>query len=169
MNAPTSTFPNPTIHRGAEADRSADRAAIVGLLCAYAGEALRFTEEWAASQSMHTTDARAMAALGEAHRTGSAMTAGELSASIGLSSPATSALISRLESAGHIERARDPEDRRRVLVTPSISSVVSAVAYFQPMGAAVTAGLAGCDVHDRRVIAGFLERLVRSMRVMPPA
>lgn len=169
MDTLTSTFTDATIDCGAEADRIENRATIVGLLCAYAGEALRFTEQWASVQGMHITDARAMAALGEAHRSGSTMTAGELAASIGLSSPATSALIVRLESAGHIERERDPEDRRRVLITPSITSVVSAIAYFQPMGLAVSAGLAGCDVHDRQVIASFLQRLVCTMRTPPPA
>ncbi|MHB8049620.1 MAG: MarR family transcriptional regulator [Coriobacteriia bacterium] len=168
MNPPTSTYPDTAAYRDADAGRTADRTAIAGLLCAYASEALRSTEQWAAEQGMHTTDARAMAALGEAQRAGTAMTVGELGAAIGLSSPATSALITRLESAGHIERERDPEDRRRVLITPSITSVMSAIAYFQPMGEAVTASLAGCGGEETDVIAGFLERLVCSMRSLPP-
>jgi len=147
----------------------AQRGAIVGLLCAYVSEALRSTEQWAAAQGMHTTDARAMAALGQAQRDGKAMTAGDLAASIGLSSPATSALISRLESAGHIDRERDPDDRRRVILTPTFSAVAGAIAYFQPMGDAVTAALFGCDSTDTAVIAGFLERLVRSINTAPPA
>ena len=76
MDTLSSTFPNTIVYRGSEDDRAADRATIAGLLYAYAGEALRFTEHWAAAQGMHTTDARAMAALGEAHRAGCAMTAG---------------------------------------------------------------------------------------------
>lgn len=164
MNPLTSTYPDTAADRSAEADR----AAIVGLLCAYVSEALRSTEQWAAAQGMHTTDARAMAALGEAHRTGTAMTAGQLGAAISLSSPATSALITRLESAGHIERVRDPQDRRRMLITPSITSVVSAIAYFQPMGEAVTSALAGRGGEDTDVIADFLSRLVCSMRGLPP-
>ncbi|MHB1136373.1 MAG: MarR family winged helix-turn-helix transcriptional regulator [Coriobacteriia bacterium] len=168
MSSPTSTYPDTAADRSAGEGRTADRTAIVGLLCAYVSEALRSTEQWAGAQGMHTTDARAMAALGEAHRAGTAMTAGELSAAIGLSSPATSALITRLESAGHIERERDPQDRRRVLITPSTTSVASAIAYFQPMGEAVTAALAACGGEETDVIAGFLERLVCSMRALPP-
>ena len=166
MSIPTSTYAEP----GARlAGAAADRTAIVGLLCAYVGEALRSTEQWASAQGIHTTDARAMAALGQSQRAGTAMTAGDLSDSLGISSPATSALISRLENAGHIERSRDPDDRRRVILTPTPSAILSAIAYFQPMGDAVTAALCGCDTADTAVIAGFLERLVRSMGASPPA
>ncbi len=97
------------------------------------------------------------------------MTAGELAASIGLSSSATSALIARLECAGHIERSRSTEDRRCVILTPTPSAVLSAIEYFQPMGDAVTAALSGYDSADAAVIARFLERLVRSMGTAPPA
>ena len=157
------------VQRVAGAPLMGERAAIVGLLCAYVSEALRSTEQWASAQGIHTTDARALAALAEAQRAGHAMTAGDLGATIGLSSPATSALIHRLESGGHVVRHRDPEDRRRVLLSPSLSAVVSAIAYFQPMGDAVTQALEGCGGEDTQVIAGFLERLVNSMRVMPSA
>ncbi len=166
MSTPTSTYPDSSARL---AGGAADRTAIVGLLCAYVSEALRSTDAWASAQGIHTTDARAMAALGQAQRNGSAMTAGELAASIGLSSSATSALIARLECAGHIERSRSTEDRRCVILTPTPSAVLSAIEYFQPMGDAVTAALCGCDSADAAVIARFLERLVRSMGTAPPA
>lgn len=169
MSTHTSTYPEANLLSSAPRMAEPERTAIVGLLCAYVSEALRSTEQWASAQGIHTTDARAMAALGQAQRTGRAMTAGELAASIGLSSPATSALIARLESAGHIDRDRDPADRRRVILTPTPSAILGAIAFFQPMGDAVTAALAGCDSEDTAVIAGFLERLVRSMSAAPPA
>lgn len=169
MSALTSTHSSTGVDRPAAMGRAAARTAIVGYLCSYASEALRSTEHWAATQGMHTTDARAMAALGQAQRAGTAMTAGELGEAIGLSSPATSALIARLESAGHIERTRDPEDRRRVLLTPSQSAIIGAVAYFQPMGDAASAALDGFGEEDIDVIADFLGRLVRHMRAIPPS
>ena len=145
-----------------------EREDIARLLCAYAGQSLRSTEQWATAQGIHHTDIRAMAELGQAHQTGVSMTAGQLGAALGLSSPATSALIARLESAGHIERTRDPEDGRRVLLTASPSALLGAVAYFQPMGDAVAAALEGCHDEDRGVIASFLERLVNNMRSIQP-
>lgn len=96
------------------------------------------------------------------------MTAGQLGEALGLSSPATSALIARLESAGNIERHRDPEDRRRVLLTASAAAQEGAVAYFQPMGDAVTAALAGYSEEELNVVAEFLDRLVRQMQAIPP-
>lgn len=168
MDAPTSTYPAEHPALPLPTGRPADRAVIVGLLCEYVSEALRTTELWASAHGMHPTDARAMAALGQAQRAGATMTAGELGAAIALSSPATTALIRRLHRAGHIERSRDPDDRRRVILTPTRSAIMGAVACFQPMGDAVTDALAGCDGPDTAVIAGFLERLVRSMHA-PPA
>jgi DNA-binding MarR family transcriptional regulator len=94
------------------------------------------------------------------------VTAGRLGRALGLSSPATSALIARLESGGHVTRARDPKDRRRILLTASSSAQQGAAAYFQPMGNAVTAALAECDEAETAVIAAFLERLVREMHVV---
>lgn len=145
------------------------RADIVRLLCAYVSESLRVTEQWASAHGVHHTDLRAMAALGEATRGGTAMTAGRLSVALGLSSPATTALISRLESAGHLKRTRDPEDRRRVLVTPSSSALRGAVEYFEPLGEAVTTALADFNEEERQVIATFLQALVERTGVIPQA
>ena len=44
------------------------------------------------------------------------MTAGELAGRLGLGAPATTALVDRLESAGHVRRDRDPHDRRKVTI-----------------------------------------------------
>jgi DNA-binding MarR family transcriptional regulator len=143
------------------------RDRIVGLLCAYASESLHATERWATAHNIHQTDVRALAELGQAQRAGTAMTAGQLGVAIGLSSPATSALIARLEDAGNIVRTRDPEDRRRVLLSASPQAQRGAAAYFQPMGDAVTAALANCSEEDMGAIDSFLERLVREMRARP--
>lgn len=142
----------------------ARRTAVIRLLCSYASESALATEQWAAAMGIHPTDVRAMAELDRARHAALPMTAGSLGASLGLSSPATSALITRLETAGHIQRTRDPEDRRRVLLTASPSAVKGAVAYFRPMGEAVTAALDGSDDQEIAVIERFLERLVERMR-----
>ena len=47
------------------------------------------------------------------------MTVGEVAAALTCSMPAASELVDRLVDAGHLLRASDPADRRRVLLTPS--------------------------------------------------
>src|SRR3954471_7460715 len=47
------------------------------------------------------------------------LTAGELASAAGLSPGAVTTALDRLERAGFARRARDPDDRRRVLVEPT--------------------------------------------------
>ena len=47
-----------------------------------------------------------------------AMTAGQLAEITGLTTGAVTGVIDRLEAAGYARRARDPHDRRRVIVEP---------------------------------------------------
>lgn len=89
------------------------------------------------------------------------MTAGELSARTGLTTGSTTGVIDRLEAAGLARRARDPEDRRRVIVTPDESGIARRM---QPHYAGQAAHLAGVldarSDDELRVIATFLEDLV---------
>ncbi len=46
------------------------------------------------------------------------MTSGELAERTGLTTGATTRLIDRLERGGHVRRATDPADRRKVIIEP---------------------------------------------------
>ncbi len=50
------------------------------------------------------------------------MTVGEIAAALSCSMPAASELVDRLVDAGHLLRASDPADRRRVLIAPTPAS-----------------------------------------------
>src|SRR5579872_7354595 len=50
---------------------------------------------------------------------GAQVSAGQIAIQAGLTTGAVTALLDRLESAGYVERVRDPNDRRRILVTPT--------------------------------------------------
>src|SRR5918994_2866133 len=50
------------------------------------------------------------------------MTVGEIAAALSCSMPAASELVDRLVDAGHLLRASDPTDRRRVLIAPTPAS-----------------------------------------------
>ena len=162
MNSSSGVGDGP-LHRRDHASRQTE---IAVLLCAYASESLRITELWASAHDIHHTDVRAMAMLDEADRSGSPLTAGRLGGALGLSSPATSALISRLEGAGHVVRGSDPQDRRRVILRPSASAHRSSVEYFEPMGEAIEVALAGSTEEERTAITDFLHVLVENMRAI---
>uniref|UniRef100_A0AAU3GLT8 MarR family transcriptional regulator n=1 Tax=Streptomyces sp. NBC_01401 TaxID=2903854 RepID=A0AAU3GLT8_9ACTN len=51
------------------------------------------------------------------------LTSGELAARTGLTTGATTRLIDRLERAGFVRRAADPDDRRKVVVEPVAGSL----------------------------------------------
>jgi DNA-binding MarR family transcriptional regulator len=64
---------------------------------------------------INRTDARCIDVVLQRGR----VTAGELALAAGLSPGAATTAIDRLERAGYARRARDPEDRRRVIVEPT--------------------------------------------------
>ncbi|WP_436536260.1 MarR family winged helix-turn-helix transcriptional regulator [Actinoplanes sp. HUAS TT8] len=63
---------------------------------------------------LHVTDATALVEILNAQDRGAPLTPGELSQRIGLTAGATSSLLNRLESVGHVIRVRENADRRVV-------------------------------------------------------
>jgi DNA-binding MarR family transcriptional regulator len=62
------------------------------------------------------------------------MTAGELARATGLTTASITGVIDRLEEAGYVSRERDPQDRRRVVVTLALDQALRNVAsVFLPM------------------------------------
>jgi DNA-binding MarR family transcriptional regulator len=65
------------------------------------------------------------------------ITAGELAAQTGLTTGAITGVIDRLEKAGFARRAKDPGDRRRVMIEPIVKQIESAIyPLFESMAAA---------------------------------
>src|SRR6516162_7574108 len=67
------------------------------------------------------------------------ITAGELARHTGLTTGAITGVIDRLEKAGFVRRAKDPHDRRRVIVEPRIKRMEQVIApLFQSMARSAT-------------------------------
>jgi DNA-binding MarR family transcriptional regulator len=103
---------------------------------------------------LHDTDVRALIHLLDADRAGIPATAGWLGAQLGLTSPSTTALIDRLESAGHVVRQRSSADRRKVEIHVSDQAVALGWEFFGPLltgmvGAMRSFGAAELDTVDR--------------------
>lgn len=75
---------------------------------------LRCQQALADHFGLHLTDVQCLAALGAES---GPVTIGRVGELTGLSTGAATRLVDRLERAGYVTRARDPADRRRVLVT----------------------------------------------------
>jgi DNA-binding MarR family transcriptional regulator len=88
---------------------------------------------FARAHGLHDTDVRALIHLLDADRAGLPATPGWLSAQLGLTSPSTTALIDRLESAGHVVRQRSSADRRKVELRVSDQAVALGWAFFGPL------------------------------------
>ena len=63
---------------------------------------------------LNATDHKALDLLSRA----GALTAGELADLTGLTTGAITGVVDRLEQAGYVRRARDPRDRRKVVIEP---------------------------------------------------
>ncbi|MEV0169559.1 MarR family transcriptional regulator [Streptomyces sp. NPDC050803] len=129
---------------------------IVHLLRAVTVELGLHSARFAQANDMHPTDVRALIALMDASRAGEEMTAGRLGAALGLNSAGTTALVDRLERAGHVRRVRGERDRRRVVIEVSEEAVRLGQSFFGPLIGRTVELFQGYDERERAAIRGFL-------------
>lgn len=135
-----------------------DPAEVVDLLRTFTIETQRFVDVFARAHGLHPTDLNAVAHISAAHAAGRPLTPGELSRALSLSPSATTALLGRLERAGHVERVHDTEDRRRVHLRMRPSAAAVAEEFFTPLGAALRAVLDGYSPAEVERITAFLRQ-----------
>ncbi|MEV5201113.1 MarR family transcriptional regulator [Streptomyces sp. NPDC053720] len=80
----------------------------------YGGHYAELSRRFASWLGLHSTDATAVLEIAAAEERGTPLSPARLSERISLSTGATTALLNRLEAAGHITRAREHSDRRIV-------------------------------------------------------
>lgn len=110
------------------------RADVVDLLRLYSIEAQHVAHSFANQEGLHFTDLQALIAVMHAERRGDPLTPGRLGDTLGLSSGATTAVIDRLERAGHLRRTRESADRRVVHLRYGEPGLELAAAFFGPLG-----------------------------------
>jgi DNA-binding MarR family transcriptional regulator len=135
-----------------------DRAALIDALRRFNIESDRFVEVFATAHRLHRSDMNALAYVSAADEAGAPLTPGQLSAELGLSSPATTALIDRLERVGHLTREPHPSDRRKVALRTREQGMRLAVEFFMPLGRALHQVMDEFDEEQLRVVLRFLER-----------
>jgi DNA-binding MarR family transcriptional regulator len=113
-----------------------DRAAaldVVHLLREVASRLELAVGEFARTTGLHNTDVRALVRLLDAERAGVEATPGWLAQQLGMTSQATTAVIHRLEAAGHVERLRSRTDGRSASLQVSDSAVALGWQFFGPL------------------------------------
>jgi DNA-binding MarR family transcriptional regulator len=93
-----------------------------------------FVDVFARAHALGRSDLNAIMWISAGTSSGHPISIGELAQRLGLSPAATTALVDRLESAGHVSRLRDPANRRRVIVRMQQQALLLATAFFVPLG-----------------------------------
>jgi DNA-binding MarR family transcriptional regulator len=104
---------------------------------------------------MHVTDHKCAGILLES----GPITAGDLGRRTGLTSGTITAVIDRLEKAGFVRRAKDPADRRRVLIEPLRERIEAKIGpLFESMARAMAELCADYTTQELAIIREFTAR-----------
>jgi DNA-binding MarR family transcriptional regulator len=118
---------------------------------------------FARAHGLHDTDVRALIHLLDADRAGLPATPGWLGAQLGLTSPSTTALIDRLESAGHVVRQRSAADRRKVEIRVSDQAIDLGWEFFGPLLTGMVRAMRSFDPADLDTVDRFLSEVAAAV------
>ncbi len=114
---------------------------------------------------VHRTDLSAMSVIAQSAARGRSTSAGELARRLLMSPAAVTALVDRLERAGHVRRERDERDRRRVVLgLTGYAGEVSGV-MFQPLARHLRAALSAYSDEELDLVARVLDDAIAATRV----
>ena len=136
-----------------------ERQEVVLLLRRLSVELDAVGQRFATLHGLGRTDVRALVAIMDAARRGEALTAGALGQAVDLSSASVTALVDRLERAGHARRVRDPQDRRRVVLEMSESAMAAGGQFFGGLQRDLVAAMADHTDEELAVVRRFLEQV----------
>ncbi|KAB1943284.1 MarR family transcriptional regulator [Micromonospora sp. ALFpr18c] len=139
-------------------------AEITNNLRRYAVDAQQVGHAFANLHGLNPTDLRALIAVMDAELLGDPITPGRLGEQLNLSSGSVTALIDRLERAGHIRRDRDTVDRRKVLLHYADQGATLAMEFFQPLGARTDTVMDRFDEDELEVVHRFMAAMSESIR-----
>lgn len=119
-----------------------------------------FHEAVARLSGLSAADHKALELIG---RTGP-QTAGEIARATDLSPAAVTGLVDRLEGAGYVRRARDPADRRRVIVSAVPNSRKDIEKVFAELSAAMGEMMSRYDAREQALIEDYVTRTIEILR-----
>jgi DNA-binding MarR family transcriptional regulator len=122
-----------------------------------------FVDVFARAHGLGRNDLNAIMWISEGTRSGHPMTVGELATRLGLGAPATTGLVDRLETAGHVRRERDPHDRRKVTIVMQPPALQLAKEFFVPLGRLMHDTVADVDLHDLQRTAAVVRLMITAV------
>jgi len=118
---------------------------------------------FAARHGLGGTDVRALIALLDLERAGRPASPTLLARQLGLTTASTTALLDRLERAGHVRRTPRTDDRRRVDIAVTDAAKELGWAFFGPLIETTRAVLDERTPAERAVIDRFLDDLTAAL------
>ncbi|MFH8410556.1 MarR family transcriptional regulator [Streptomyces sp. NPDC018019] len=113
---------------------------------------------------LHATDAAALIEVANCEHAGEPLTPARLSERIQLSPNATSALLNRMEQAGHILRTRERTDRRTVTLRAGEQARLLAAEFFTPVAQRLQAVINAYPPETIEQFQHFLNDLHQAMQ-----
>lgn len=136
--------------------------ALVRLLQDFTLEANRYVDTAAACNDMHRTDLNALAVIMRHTAKGLVVTPGILGKELNLSSPATTALIDRLDQSGHVDRQRLGTDRRQVQLRMTAKAYQDGSAVFMPLSRHMSTAMAGFSPEELELVIRFMTAMIEA-------
>ncbi|MFC0003169.1 MarR family winged helix-turn-helix transcriptional regulator [Micromonospora siamensis] len=152
------------MYRRRETRRGRLIADITNDLRRYSVDAQHVGHAFAGLHGLGASDLHALIAVMDAELVGDPITPGRLGDLLNLSSGAVTALVDRLERAGHIRRDRDTADRRKVFLRYADPGAQLAMEFFGPLGRRTDEVMAGFDDDELETVQRFMAAMVTSMR-----
>lgn len=124
----------------------------------------RFSRRFAQWTGLHATDAEALMEIVYAEESGNPLSPSRLAELVQLTSGATTSLVNRLESAGHVVRTREHADRRTVTLRSGENVHDMADEFFGPLGERLDEMMSAYPPELLEQFESFLGELHRTMQ-----
>ena len=140
-------------------DRTAAPQSLVRLLQDFTLEANRYVDTAGGRNDMHRTDLNALAVIMRHTAKGHGGHArASCARNCNLSSPATTALIDRLDNSGHVVRERHGSDRRQVQLRMTPKAFQDGGAMFMPLSRHMGTAMAEFSPEELELVTRFHDR-----------
>lgn len=158
----TASGPSDTPHPPAAPGQNGGPHPLVRLLQEFTLEANRYVDTAGGRKDMHRTDLNALAVIMRHTAKGNPVTPGLLGKELHLSSPATTALIDRLDSSGHVVRERNSSDRRQVQLKMTPKAFQEGGAIFAPLSRRMGSAIADFTEEELETVSRFMTSMVEA-------